>query len=70
MAMVRIFGKENCPYTTAAREAHEAKGDEVAYYDVKRDAARLAEMLVLSGGRREVPVLDESGTITIGFGGT
>jgi len=31
---------------------------------------RLADMLALSRGRRSVPVIDEGGTVTIGFGGT
>jgi glutaredoxin 3 len=38
--------------------------------DVKKDAARLAEMLKLSGGRRAVPVMVEGGKVTVGYGGT
>jgi glutaredoxin 3 len=37
---------------------------------VKKDPALLAEMLALSKGRREVPVILEGGKVTIGFGGT
>jgi glutaredoxin 3 len=38
--------------------------------DVKKDAARLPEMLKLSGGRRSVPVIVEAGKVTVGYGGT
>jgi len=41
----------------------------VTYVDVLRDAKELDRMVRLSGGRR-VPVIVESGKVTIGFGGT
>jgi glutaredoxin 3 len=37
---------------------------------VKKDHAKLEEMLTLSGGRREVPVVVEDGKITVGYGGS
>jgi glutaredoxin 3 len=37
---------------------------------VKRDTKALEEMLKVSGGAREVPVIVEDGKVTIGFGGT
>jgi hypothetical protein len=37
---------------------------------VKKDARLLSQMLELSKGRREVPVIVEDGKVTIGFGGT
>jgi hypothetical protein len=37
---------------------------------VKKDASRLPEMLKLSGGKRLVPVIIESGKVTVGCGGT
>lgn len=40
------------------------------YINVKKDAAGLQEMLRVSGGRRQVPVIVEGGRVTIGFGGT
>lgn len=43
---------------------------EFQYVNVKKDAAALAEMLEHSKGRRSVPVIVESGQVTIGFGGT
>jgi len=37
---------------------------------VKQDKAKLEEMLKLSKGRRDVPVIVEQGKVTIGYGGT
>jgi len=37
---------------------------------VKKDGARLEEMLKLSGGRRQVPVVVEDGKVTVGYGGS
>ena len=37
---------------------------------MKTDKGLLEEMLKLSRGRREVPVIVEGGKVTIGFGGT
>jgi glutaredoxin 3 len=70
MPSVRIFGKDSCPYTMRAKDAFTAKGYDVEYVNVRKDPNRIAEMLKLSGGRRAVPVIDEDGKVTIGFGGT
>jgi glutaredoxin 3 len=67
---VDIFGKDSCPYTTAARDDYEARGYRVNYINVKKSAAELERMLVLSRGRRAVPVIVEGRQVTIGFGGT
>jgi hypothetical protein len=41
------------------------------YINVKKNADQLQRMLGYSNGRRSVPVIvDDSGTVTIGFGGT
>jgi glutaredoxin 3 len=37
---------------------------------VKQDQAKLAQMLELSGGRRQVPVVVEDGKVTVGYGGS
>lgn len=66
---VTIYGKEGCPYTGAAREEYGRKG-KVTYFDVKKDAAKLDEMLKHSGGARRVPVIVEDGKVTVGFNGT
>jgi glutaredoxin len=38
--------------------------------DVKKDAPGLQEMLRLSGGKRQVPVIVEGEKVTVGYGGT
>ncbi len=40
------------------------------YVDVRKDAAGMKRFLELSGGDRRVPLIDEDGAVTIGFGGT
>jgi len=68
--MIQIFGKDTCPYTQSARDHYLRLGVSFTYHNVKKDPAALAEMLVLSHGKREVPVIVENGAVTIGFGGT
>jgi glutaredoxin 3 len=67
---VVIYGKDSCPYTTAAVEDYQARNVPVRYVNVKKDRAELDKMLVLTGGRRQVPVIVEDGRVTVGFGGT
>ncbi|HSC26225.1 MAG TPA: UXX-star (seleno)protein family 1 [Vicinamibacterales bacterium] len=67
---VLIFGKDNCPYTQAARDDYERRGVPVEYVNVKKNAADLQRMLEYSKGRRDVPVIVDEGKVTIGFGGT
>jgi glutaredoxin 3 len=62
-----IYGKAGCPYTDDARSAY---GKKATYIDVKSDASKLQEMLKLSGGARQVPVIVEGKKVTIGYGGT
>jgi len=64
---VLIYGKDGCPYTDQARSAY---GNRAVYVDVKEDASGLQEMLRLSGGKRQVPVIVEGEKVTIGYGGT
>jgi glutaredoxin len=37
---------------------------------VKKDRKRLEEMLTLSKGKRQVPVIVEGEKVTVGYGGT
>ena len=67
--MVIIFGKDSCPYTMAARDDYAARGIAFEYVNVKKNPARLSEMLKYSGGRRAVPVIVDAGVVTIGFDG-
>ncbi len=46
------------------------RGYEVEYHDVKEDAQAMKRFLELSGGDRRVPLVDEQGKVTVGFGGT
>jgi glutaredoxin len=69
--MVRIYGKDTCPYTQAARDDYARRGVAFEYVNVKKNQAELERMLALTAGRRAVPVIvDEQGQVTIGFGGT
>lgn len=67
---VLIFGKDACPYTTAAREDYSARGVPFEYLDVKRDPSTMSRMLQFSKGARQVPVIVENGRVTVGFGGS
>jgi glutaredoxin 3 len=69
--MVMIYGKDSCPYTQAARDDYARRHVPFEYLNVKKNAAALEQMLVLSQGRRAVPVIVETdGSVTVGFGGT
>jgi glutaredoxin len=37
---------------------------------VNKDAAKLEEMLNLSGGKRKVPIIVEDGKVRVGYGGS
>ncbi len=69
-SMVLIFGKEQCPYTSAAIDDYSRRDVEFEYIDVKKDRAELERMLGYSGGNRRVPVIVDEGKVTIGWGGT
>ena len=69
--MVLIFGKDGCPYTQNARDDYSRRKVPAQYINVKKSAAELERMLTYSKGARRVPVIvEENGTVTIGFGGT
>ena len=68
--MVLIFGKENCPYTAAARDDYTRRSVPFEYIDVRANRAELDRMLEFSKGHRRVPVIVEDEKVTIGFGGT
>ena len=68
--MVEIFGKDTCPYTQAARDHYLSLATPFVYHNVRKNPAELERMLAYSRGKREVPVIVEDDTVTIGFGGT
>ncbi len=65
-----LYGEESCPYSASAKEDFAKRKVPYRYRDVKRDERALQEMLQLTGGGREVPVIVEGSLIKIGFGGT
>ena len=67
--VVRIYGKDTCPHTTAAREAYAKQGVSVEYRNVKVNPKDLEEMLQLSQGERRVPIIVEGGKVSIGWMG-
>lgn len=69
-AMVIIYGKDTCPYTTAAREDYAKKGCQVEYVNVKASKENMDQMLKVSNGARQVPVIVDNGRVIVGFGGT
>ena len=40
------------------------------YRNVLKEAAAMSEMLALTKGRRDVPVIAEEGKVAIGYGGS
>lgn len=68
--MVLIFGKEHCPYTSAAVDDYARRNVDVEFIDVKKNRADLDRMLGYSDGHRRVPVVVDEGKVTIGWGGT
>lgn len=66
---VLVYGKDDCPYTSKARKDLEGKGFQVEYRNVRTSPEHLKEMLDLTNGTREVPVVVENGRVTIGWGG-
>lgn len=64
-----IFGKDSCPYTSAAREDYQSSGKPFQYINVVKDRSELKRMLEYSKGIREVPVIVEKGEVTIGYAG-
>lgn len=42
----------------------------MVYRNVQKEAAAMKEMLALTKGRRDVPVMVEGGEVAIGYGGS
>ena len=63
---VIIYGLSGWPYTIEARKAYKKH----EFYSVIKDQRKLAEMLKISNGKRQVPVIVEGDKVNIGFGGT
>lgn len=63
MSEIVIYGKQGCPHTRRALEAHPG----ARFVDVLLSPADLDEMLRLSGGVRRVPVIVRDGEATVGY---
>jgi len=61
---ILIYGTATCPFCVQARDAYK---DRAVFIDVEEDAEKLKEMLAISGGRRQVPVIIEGDKVTVGF---
>jgi glutaredoxin 3 len=61
-----IYGTDTCPFCHQARAAY---GDRAVYVNVDEEPEKLKEMLVLTGGRQQVPVIVEGEKVTVGFVG-
>jgi glutaredoxin 3 len=61
-----IFGTDTCPFCNQARAAY---GDRAVYVNVDEYPEKLKEMLALTGGKRQVPVIVEGEKVTVGFAG-
>jgi len=61
-----IFGTDTCPFCVQARAAY---GDRAVFVNVDEDPEKLKEMLALTGGKRQVPVIVEGDKATVGFAG-
>jgi glutaredoxin 3 len=61
---ILIYGTETCPFCVQAREAYK---DRAVFINVENNQEKLEEMLALSGGRRQVPVIVDGDKVTVGF---
>ncbi len=61
-----IYGTDTCPFCNQARAAY---GDSAVFINVGADPEKFNEMLALSGGKRQVPVIVEGDKVTVGFAG-
>ncbi len=70
-AAIEVYGKRGCPYTQALLRKLDNEGCDYVSYNVEQEPRRLQEMLMLNGGRGEVPTIvwPDKG-VEIGFHGT
>lgn len=68
---IEVYGKRGCPYTRALLRKLERDERDYVSYDVEQEPRRLQEMLMLNGGRGEVPTIvwPDKG-VEVGFHGT
>ena len=68
---IKVYGKRGCPYTRALLRKLDNEDRQHESYDVEQEPRRLHEMLMLNGGRGEVPTIvwPDKG-VEVGFHGT
>ena len=64
-----IYGKDKCPFTSAARTALSGSGRKVRYINVLENKNDLDTMLKYTNGERRIPVIVDGETISVGFKG-
>ena len=67
----KVYGKRGCPYTRALLRKLDKEDYPYLSYDLEQEPRRLHEMLMLNGGRGEVPTIvwPDKG-VEVGFHGT
>jgi glutaredoxin 3 len=66
---VTIYTKHGCPYCAAAKEEYAKRGG-FTEINLRDHPDKLKEMMQLTGGKRQVPVIVEDGKVSVGFGGS
>jgi glutaredoxin 3 len=61
-----IYGTDTCPFCQQARAAY---GERATYINIDFQPEKLEEMLALSGGKMQVPVIWDGDKVMIGFMG-
>ena len=57
------------PTPAFCTQARTAYGERAIFINVDQDPEKLKEMLSLSGGKRQVPVIVDGGRVSVGFQG-
>jgi len=55
MSQITVYSGPSCPYCIRAKQLLQKKGVAFDDFDVKADAAKMAEMMEKSGGKRTIP---------------
>ena len=67
----KVYGKRGCAYTRALLRKLDQEDRPYVSYDVEKEPRRLHEMLMLNGGRGEVPtIVWPEGGVEVGFHST
>lgn len=68
---IKVYSKRGCPHTRALLRKLDNENRSYVSYEVDREPRRLQEMLMLNGGRGEVPTIvwPDKG-VEVGFHGT